>query len=67
MALKVKFEKYLQQVTIVLKQAGDVKVDPNNDELIDYINILRENILSSYTGMLQGFKKDKRNNFNYSN
>jgi importin subunit beta-1 len=66
MALKVKFEKYLQQVTIVLKQAGDVKVDPNNDELIDYINVLRENILNSYTGMLQGFKKDKRNsNFIY--
>eukprot|EP01080_Neovahlkampfia_damariscottae_P009376 gene9376-1587_t len=63
MALKGKFEKYLQQVTIVLKQAGEAKVDPTNEELIDYVNLLRENILNSYTGMLQGLKKDKPQSF----
>lgn len=58
------FEKYLMYVAAVLKQAAEAQVDTSSDEMVDYLNLLRENILAAYTGILQGLKTDKPNAFN---
>jgi importin subunit beta-1 len=58
LAIGVKFQKYLVFVTKVLKQAGDMKVSENNQEHVDYLNLLRESVLTAYIGILQGLKEN---------
>jgi importin subunit beta-1 len=49
------FEKYATVVLNMLQQAGTVGSDGDDDEdLIEYVNSLRESILEAYTGILHG-------------
>jgi importin subunit beta-1 len=64
MAIQVEFEKYLKYVGLVLKQASEAQIDPSNDEMVQYLNLLRESIFESYIGILQGLKKYKPEAFN---
>lgn len=58
LAIGVRFEKYMNYVGTVLRQACEAHVDATNDEMIDYLNLLRENIFEAYVGILLGFKKE---------
>mmetsp|Transcript_2708 Transcript_2708/g.8506 ORF Transcript_2708/g.8506 Transcript_2708/m.8506 type:complete len:866 (-) Transcript_2708:480-3077(-) len=51
------FEKYLDITLQMLDQAGQTVLPPQADEdLVDYLNVLREGILEAYTGIIQGLK-----------
>ncbi|GAA5923414.1 hypothetical protein JCM3775_007533 [Rhodotorula graminis] len=50
------FEPFLHTSMTVLKQAGIMRADPNNYDLVDYVNTLREGILEAYTGIVGGLK-----------
>ena len=50
---------YLVVILQILQQAASVNVDDASDEdLVEYINTLRESILGAYTGILQVWKRD---------
>ena len=53
----------LGQIRLMLFQAAQTKAPDNDDELIDYVNILREGILEGYTGIIQGLKEGDRAEF----
>ncbi|BGP03309.1 Importin subunit beta-1 [Rhodotorula toruloides] len=50
------FEPFLETTMKVLQQAGQMRADPNNYDLVDYVNTLREGILEAYTGIIGGLK-----------
>lgn len=50
------FAPYLETTVGVLQQAGAMRADPNNYDLVDYINQLREGILEAYAGIIAGLK-----------
>jgi len=50
-------------VAIALKQGTEAKVDVNDDRKVEYLNLLRENLLDAFTGILQGLKYEKSNGF----
>lgn len=50
------FERYIQVVLGVLSQAGTVQINTDDEDMIDYINTLRNSILESYTGIIQGLQ-----------
>ncbi|MCL4419907.1 hypothetical protein M1146_07510 [Patescibacteria group bacterium] len=58
------FEKYLQMVMYMLKQAADTviktKIPDEDEELIDYINLNVEGICEAYTGINQGMRADNK-------
>jgi len=54
------FEKYLQVTMMMLVQASMTEFPDESDELIDYLNSLREGVLEAYTGIIQGLKADNR-------
>jgi importin subunit beta-1 len=61
LALGGAFEKYLRIVITVLQHASGTQIQDKNDEdLVDYINALRESIFDAYTGILQGLKSDEK-------
>lgn len=51
------FEPYLQTTMNVLAQAGGMRADPTNYDLVEYVNSLREGILEAYTGIVSAFKQ----------
>lgn len=53
MAIEGDFERYASIVLMMLQQAGQVTITPDDDDLIDYVNSLRESILEAYTGIIQ--------------
>ena len=54
MAIEGDFMHYLEVILRILQQAASVNIDDNADEeLVEYINSLRESILGAYTGILQ--------------
>lgn len=63
------FDKYLEITLQMLDQAGQTVLPPDADEdLVDYLNVLREGILEAYTGIIQGLKDgDKQALFTQSN
>lgn len=56
LAIGVDFKKYAEVVLNALHQASAIQADPNDYDLIDYFNELREGCLDAYTGILQGLK-----------
>jgi importin subunit beta-1 len=56
LAIGVDFKKYAEVVLNALHQASMIQADPNDFDLIDYFNELREGCLDAYTGILQGLK-----------
>jgi len=56
LAIGVEFKKYADVVLNALHQASIVQADPNDYDIIDYFNELREGCLDAYTGILQGLK-----------
>lgn len=64
LAIGSEFEKYLPYVGLVLKQASEAQVDTSNEQMIEYLNLLRESIFEAYIGILQGLKKHKPQAFN---
>eukprot|EP00996_Jenningsia_fusiforme_P001236 NODE_212_length_2726_cov_70.298468_g194_i0.p1 GENE.NODE_212_length_2726_cov_70.298468_g194_i0~~NODE_212_length_2726_cov_70.298468_g194_i0.p1 ORF type:complete len:845 (+),score=176.99 NODE_212_length_2726_cov_70.298468_g194_i0:58-2592(+) len=53
------FEKYLPVVMNVMDQASKTVVPESDEEMVEYLNTLRENICEAYTGILQGLKTEK--------
>ncbi|CAH7685795.1 armadillo-type protein [Phakopsora pachyrhizi] len=56
LAIGGNFAPYLDTTIGVLQQAGAMRADPSNFDLVDYINQLREGILEAYAGILAGLK-----------
>ena len=53
LALGTDFSRYANIILVMLQQAAEVNIKTEDEELIDYINGLREAILEAYTGILQ--------------
>jgi importin subunit beta-1 len=60
MAIGAAYEPYLQLSLMMLLQAAQTRAPEDDEELIDYVNILREGILEGYTGIVQGLKDGNR-------
>ncbi|GAA5858585.1 hypothetical protein JCM8547_001375 [Rhodosporidiobolus lusitaniae] len=56
LAIGPAFEPFLETTMKVLSQAGAMRADPTNYDLVDYVNNLREGILEAYTGIVGGAK-----------
>ncbi|KAG4094253.1 karyopherin Kap95 [Neocallimastix lanati (nom. inval.)] len=56
LAINSNFVTYLPIVMVVLKQASSMEASPNDYDMIDYVNQLREGILEAYVGIVQGLK-----------
>ncbi|KWU40980.1 ARM repeat-containing protein [Rhodotorula sp. JG-1b] len=56
LAIGPSFEPFLDTTMKVLQQAGLMRADPSNYDLVDYVNTLREGILEAYTGIVGGLK-----------
>lgn len=52
MAIEGEFDRYAGVILGMLKQAGEVNIETTDEDLIDYINCLRNSILEAYTGIL---------------
>ncbi|OBZ82225.1 Importin subunit beta-1 [Choanephora cucurbitarum] len=48
------FSGYLEVVMMVLQQAGSMRADRDNYEMIDYVNTLYEGCVEAYVGIVQG-------------
>lgn len=60
MAIEGGFEPYMQFALMLLLQASTTQAPPDDEDLIEYINLLRESILEAYTGIIQGLKAGNR-------
>lgn len=54
MALEGDFVRYANIILVMLQQAAEVNIQTDDEDLIEYINGLREAILEAYTGIFQG-------------
>ncbi|VVC34796.1 Armadillo-type fold,Armadillo-like helical,Importin-beta, N-terminal domain [Cinara cedri] len=50
------FKKYLEHVLNALVQVAQLQMDPNDAEIVNYLNELREGVLAAYVGIVQGLK-----------
>ncbi len=62
LSLGARFEKYLASIMPMLQQAATVRVDQENEEMVEYMTMLRTEIMSSYTCVVQGMKDSGREN-----
>lgn len=60
LAIGAGYEPYLQVSLMMLLQAAQTRAPDDDDDLIDYVNMLREGILEAYTGIIQGLKDGNR-------
>ena len=60
LALEAGFEPYIQFSLMLLLQASTIRATSDDEDMIDYINMLRESILEAYTGIIQGLKEGNR-------
>ncbi|ORZ20333.1 armadillo-type protein [Absidia repens] len=54
LAIGDKFGPYLEVVILVLQQAGTMRADSDNYEMMDYVNSLLEGNVEAYVGIVQG-------------
>ncbi|KAL3923539.1 MAG: hypothetical protein SGILL_001598 [Bacillariaceae sp.] len=59
MAIGAGFQPYLNFSMMMLMQAGGTTVDPEDEDLVDYLNLLRESVLEAYVGIIQGLRDGK--------
>eukprot|EP01091_Cochliopodium_minus_P014483 TRINITY_DN491_c0_g1_i1.p1 TRINITY_DN491_c0_g1~~TRINITY_DN491_c0_g1_i1.p1 ORF type:complete len:855 (-),score=232.94 TRINITY_DN491_c0_g1_i1:60-2624(-) len=59
LAIESNFEKYFNFVMDVLFQAAQTKNDPTDLDYIDWVNDLREGVLTAYVGITQGLSAKK--------
>lgn len=60
MALEGAFEPYLKVSMMMLMQASQTTAPDDDDELVEFVNQLRECVLEAYTGIIQGLKDANR-------
>jgi len=58
LAIGQEFLRYLAVVMNMLQQASGTTVNPDDYDLVDYLNQLREGIFEAYTGIVQGLRSD---------
>jgi len=56
MAIGAAYQPYLQFSMMLLMQASNTRVPEDDDDLIEYFNLLRESILEAYVGIVQGLR-----------
>ena len=56
MAIGGAYKPYLEFSVLMLMQASATQVPPDDEDLIEYLNLLRESILEAYVGIIQGLK-----------
>lgn len=56
------FSAYLEVVMMVLQQAGSMRADKDNYEMVDYVNTLYEGCLEAYVGIVQGLNGTPQGN-----
>lgn len=56
MAIGAAYQPYLEFSVLMLMQASQTTVPDDDEDLIDYLNLLRESILEAYVGIIQGLK-----------
>ena len=60
MAIEAAYEPYIQYSLMLLLQASSTRAPSDDEDMIEYINMLRESILEAYTGIIQGLKAGSR-------
>lgn len=60
LAIEAAFEPYLQFSLMLLLQASSVKAAEDDDDMIEYVNELREAILEAYSGIVNGLRSGNR-------
>ena len=58
MAIGVWFEVYMKVASKLMMEAAEALVQPDDEELVDFINRLRLSILDAYTGIIMGLAND---------
>jgi importin subunit beta-1 len=61
LACSVEFTKYIERVVQVLLAAGQIPADPDDYDMVDFVNRLRNGILDAFTGIIQGLRGDETN------
>lgn len=56
MAIGGAYQPYLQMSMLMLMQAGSTKIESEDDDLMEYLNMLRESVLEAYVGIIQGLR-----------
>jgi len=56
LAIGAAFEPYLQVSLMMMMQASQTRASEDDEDLIEYVNILRDGILEAYSGIIQGLK-----------
>lgn len=54
LAVGDQFSMYIDVVMMVLQQAGGMRADKDNEEMIDYVNTIHEGCVEAYVGIIQG-------------
>jgi len=62
LAIGGSYEPYLQVTLMMLLQASQSRAPDDDEDMIDYVNTLREGILEAYTGIIQGLNDGKKVN-----
>ncbi|GAB5589804.1 karyopherin Kap95 [Umbelopsis nana] len=58
LAIGGQFEAYLNITMMVLQQAGNMRADKTNLDMIEYVNQLHEGNVEAYVGIVQGLASD---------
>ncbi|CAE7535881.1 KPNB1 [Symbiodinium microadriaticum] len=64
LAIEGSFDRYAGTVLHMLEQAGEVSISTDDEDIIEYINQLREAILDAYIGIVQGQQADPKRGMN---
>lgn len=60
MAISAGFEPYLQMSLMLLMQAAQQQVPPDDPEILEFINSLRVSVLEAYSGIMIGLSEGGR-------
>lgn len=60
MAIRGEFTRYLQPVMMTLGQAAFVPANPDDSDMVDYVNQVRESVCEAFTGIVQGLSDENK-------